>query len=222
LRCLPPPGAPGSVDIREGCATPERSLPSTMLWSHDTRCSSGSGRGKASSGLPKGWFGPRRSSEDGPPLAGETSAGESDAGVRGFGLAPRQTTLPVLGEQGMVSGCASARGSRPARRKGGSQAVGAAVLADWVGCRGRRAAFGPWSRGHGSSPTARTPRGGRARRANRRRKPDRGGESRQHASSETGGGLLVIPRAVAKAFGATGGGSTRTTEGVLVRRERRL
>jgi len=43
----------------------------------------------------------------------------------------------------------------------------------------------------------------------RRRKPGRGGESHEHASSDTGGGLLVIPRDRAKARCATGGGSTR-------------
>jgi len=43
----------------------------------------------------------------------------------------------------------------------------------------------------------------------RRRKPGRGGESHEHASSDTGGGLPVIPRARAKA-------QVRPGEGALV------
>jgi len=73
----------------------------------------------------------------------------------------------------------SARKAGPARRKGGSRAVSAVVLADCVGCRSRRAAFGPRSQDRGSSSTARVPRGSRAHRANRRWKPDCGGESHQ-------------------------------------------
>jgi len=62
------------------------------------------------------------------------------------------------------------------RRESGGPAV---VLAGCVGCRSRRAALGPRSQDLGSSSMAHVPRGMRAHRANRRRKPDRGGESRQ-------------------------------------------
>jgi len=55
----------------------------------------------------------------------------------------------------------------------------AVVLADCGGCRSRRAALGPRSKDRGSSSLARTPEGERAQRANKRRKPDRVGESRR-------------------------------------------
>jgi len=141
------------------------------------------------------------------------------AAARRVGSRPRVEHLrrcPPLGKPARRA--SASRG----RHEGGSQAVVAVVLADCIDCRSRRAALGPRSKDRGSSSMARMPRGARAHRVKRRRKPDRGGESHQHASSETGGGLLVIPRAGAQAFCATGGGSTRTTEGVLARGERRL
>jgi len=84
----------------------------------------------------------------------------------------------------------------------------AVVLVDRVGCRSRRAALGPGRKAMGLArwlPCSRR----RAQQAKARRKPGRGGESRQHASSDTGGGLLVIPHAHAQASSALGGGSTR-------------
>jgi len=80
------------------------------------------------------------------------------------------------------------------------------VLADRCGCRSRRAALGPCRKGSGSSLWL--PRSGvRAPAAKRRRKPVRGGESHEHASSESGGGLLVIPRADAQASACSGEGA---------------
>lgn len=69
----------------------------------------------------------------------------------------------------------------------------AVVLADRGWLQKSTSGAGSWPRGHGSSLLAPRSRG-RAQRAKARRKPGRGGESRQHASSDTGGGLLVIPR----------------------------
>jgi len=66
-----------------------------------------------------------------------------------------------------------------------------------VGCRSRRAALGPCRKVMGLAPWL--PFAG-ARGAKARRKPDRGGESHQHASSDTGGGLLVNPRCRRRAW----------------------
>ena len=112
----------------------------------------------------------------------------ADAGERGERSARAHAGLGLACEAGIGRSCGRARGS------------------SWL----QKSTSGARSRpeGHGSSSLA--PRsGGRAQVANRRRKPGRGGESRQHASSDTGGGLLVIPRATAQADRASGGGSTR-------------
>jgi len=63
---------------------------------------------------------------------------------------------------------------------------------------------------------------GRAQRVKGRRKPGRGGESHEHASSDTGGGLLVIPRARRASAGRARGKEHSSMEGVLVRRGCRL
>jgi len=118
-----------------------------------------------------------------------------------------------MGVQGRWS--AQAHAGRALPDEGRSRAIAAVVLGDCGGCRSRRAALGPRSKDRGSSSLACRPKGVRAQQVKRRRKPDRGGESHQHASSETGGGLLVIPRAGAKASVRQGEGATRTTEGVL-------
>jgi hypothetical protein len=196
---------------------PGRNLQSALQRSHDTRCPSGSGRGRAVLALTRKSVSRRAGRREStrpwpvkPRLA---------AAARRVGSRPRVEHLrrcPPLGKPARRA--SASRG----RHEGGSQAVVAVVLADCIDCRSRRAALGPRSKDRGSSSMARMPRGARAHRVKRRRKPDRGGESHQHASSETGGGLLVIPRAGAQAFCATGGGSTRTTEGVLARGERRL
>lgn len=75
------------------------------------------------------------------------------------------------------------------------------------------------SKGHGSSSLARTRSRGRAQRVKRRRKPGRGGESHEHASSDTGGGLLVIPRAARASAVRDRGREHSAMEGVLVRRK---
>ena len=100
--------------------------------------------------------------------------------------------------------CAQAPAGRvvphePGLRRFGGRARGLCWL--------QKSTSGAWSRpfGHGSSLLA--PPG--AQRVNGRRKPGRGGESHEHASSDTGDRLLVIPRAGAQAPCATGGGRAR-------------
>jgi len=51
-----------------------------------------------------------------------------------------------------------------------------------------------------------------------RRKPGRGGESHEHASSDTGGGLLVIPRAERESGTRDRGREHSAMEGVLAQR----
>jgi len=99
--------------------------------------------------------------------------------------------------------------------RGGDQAVGGRARgSSWL----QKSTSGAWSRpkGHGSSPLAPRSRG-RAQRAKARRKPGRGGESRLHASSDTGGGLLVIPRARRASVGRARGREHSAMEGVLAR-----
>jgi hypothetical protein len=80
------------------------------------------------------------------------------------------------------------------------------VLVGCFGCRSRRAALGPDREVMGLalwlSPWE-------AQRAKQRRKPDRSGESHEHASSETGGRLPVIPCAGSESRGRAGGGRAR-------------
>jgi len=80
----------------------------------------------------------------------------------------------------------------------------------------QKSTSGAWSRpkGHGSSSLA--PSG--APGANGRRKPGRGGESHEHASSDTGGGLLVIPRAERESGTRDRGREHSAMEGVLAQR----
>jgi len=52
-----------------------------------------------------------------------------------------------------------------------------------------------------------------------RRKPGRGGESHEHASSETGGGLLEIPRVPSESAARDRGREHSAMEGALVRRK---
>jgi len=193
------------------------------------------GRTRASHRRRKPRDGPRRTRlRPVRPLARETSAGGCRRG--GAGFRPRVTAsavLPVLGAGTGSSGEASASPldqvprrrlrsrRRRARRAERASARWPCSLARGAGigrCRGRargsswlqKSTSGARSRpqGPGSSRLAPCSRG-RAQRVKARRKPDRGGESHEHASSETGGGLLVIPRAGAQAPRAIGGGSTR-------------
>jgi hypothetical protein len=60
-----------------------------------------------------------------------------------------------------------------------------------------------------------------AQRAKQRRKPDRSGESHEHASSETGDRLPVIPRADGESPKRRGRENT-SMEGALIQRGRRL
>jgi len=112
---------------------------------------------------------------------------------------------------------ASARRRRPLHRRRGSDGP-AVVLAGCVGCRSRRAAPGP---GREVMGLARWPARSRVRaqRVNGRRKPGRGGESHEHASSDTGDELLVIPRAPRESAVRDRGRERSAMEGVLVRRK---
>jgi len=89
------------------------------------------------------------------------------------------------------------------------------VLAGCGGCRSRRAALGPDRKVAGLAPWL--PFAG-APGAKRRRKPGRGGESHEHASSDTGGGLLVIPRAERESGTHDRGREHSAMEGVLAQR----
>jgi len=81
----------------------------------------------------------------------------------------------------------------------------------------QKSTSGAWSRpkGHGSSSQA--PFAG-APGAKGRRKPGRGGESHEHASSDTGGGLLVIPCAERESGMRDRGREHSAMEGVLAQR----
>jgi hypothetical protein len=127
---------------------------------------------------------------------------------QGFGLARRRGPTAEREQRRGVKRAAreSARWlpSLHQRRGSGGTAV---VLAGCVGCRSRRAALGPGREAMGLALWLTRSRV-RAQRVKRRRKPGRGGESHEHASSDTGGGLLVIPRAARKC-------GTRSGEGAL-------
>jgi hypothetical protein len=163
------------------------------------------------------------------PLARETSAGGCRRGGAGpWPRSPRRAALPVLGAGRTLGGYGTdglrlfrarpmpeseASGARErtlatrSRMRGGDRTVGGRARGSyWL----QKSTSGAWSwpKGHGSSPLAPCSRR-RAQQAKARRKPGRGGESRQHASSDTGGGLLVIPRVHTQVCGVLGGGSTR-------------
>lgn len=130
--------------------------------------------------------------------------------AQGFGPGPYgEAALPALHEEGSGPRHA-ARGLR--RSRGRARSL----------LRLQKSTSGAWSRPKGPGLALWLPRSRvRARGAKGRRKPARGGESHEHASSETGWPrtwgfpssrrprLLVIPRAGAQAPGVLGGGSTR-------------
>jgi len=92
-----------------------------------------------------------RSSKGGTPLACEHSAGDQLARVHGFGRA-RATAVPPALDDGALGGEARKRAPSTAlSERDGNRSVSAAVLADCVGCRNRRAALGPRSKDRGSS-----------------------------------------------------------------------
>jgi len=130
--------------------------------------------------------------------------------TRGFGHACRYG-LRASRKRGRRAARASARSSCPRRGSGGR----AGVLAGCGGCRSRRAALGPDRKVMGLAPWL--PFTG-APGAKRRRKPGRGGESHEHASSDTGGGLLVIPRAERESGTRDRGREHSAMEGVLAQR----
>jgi len=79
----------------------------------------------------------------------------------------------------------------------------------------------PVRENRGSSPLAFEPAPcawARAQRVKGRRKPGRGGESHEHASSDTGGGFLVIPHARRASAGRARGREHSSMEGVPARR----
>jgi len=137
-----------------------------------------------------------------------------DAGAvivaRDFGPACR-CSLRASRKRGRRAARASAR-SGCARRGSGDRVD---VPAGCGGCRSRRAALGPDREVMGLAP--RLPFAG-APGAKERRKPGRGGESHEHASSDTGGGLLVIPRAERESGTRDRGREHSAMEGVLAQR----
>jgi len=144
-----------------------------------------------------------------PRLSARTLGGDGRDGLRLLRARP----MP----ESVASGARERTLSRRSRARVGDQAVGGRARgSSWL----QKSTSGAWSRpkGHGSSRLA--PRsGGRAQQAKARRKPGRGGESRQHASSDTGGGLLVIPRARRASVGRARGREHSAMEGVLERCE---
>jgi len=123
---------------------------------------------------------------------------------RGFGLASRSGPAAVERRRARQAERASAR--RPcSRHRGGDQADrGRARGSCWL----QKSTSGAWSgsRGPGLAGWLTRPGGG-AQQVKRRRKPGRGGESHQHASSDTGGGFPAIPRAGAQAPARPGEGA---------------
>lgn len=158
---------------------------------------------------------PRRSARpQGRRGAGEASLPVLDAGAvivtRGLGRACR-CGLRASRKRGRRAARASARSGCARRGSGGR--VG--VLAGCGGCRSRRAALGPGREVTGLAswlPFAGAPE------AKGRRKPGRGGESHEHASSDTGGGLLLIPRAERESGTCDRGREHSAMEGVLAQR----
>jgi len=178
-----------------------RSLQPAVQRSHDERCPSGSGWGKPSLyDARKGASERGRCRQRKPPVSpGPRNLGRwrlwRKAGLR----------LRTVRRDGAAR--AAHRDSDPCAVGRGSDDR-AVVLAGCCGCRSRRAALGPGRKAVGLALWLARLRV-RAPWAKGRWKPVRGGESHEHASSETGGGLLVIPRAGAQAPGVLGGGSTR-------------
>lgn len=86
------------------------------------------------------------------------------------------------------------------------------VLAGCLGCRSRRAAPGPGREAMGLALWLSLRE---AQRAKQRRKPDRSGESHEHASSETGDRLPVIPRAYGESLKRRGRENS-SMEGALI------
>jgi len=174
-----------------------RSLQPAVQRSHDERCPSGSGWGNPSLSTPAKVFaredGRRR--EPPAPLARETSTGDVDDVGQGFGPASRRDGAARAARRDSDP-CAAGRGS-------GGRAV---VLTGCCGCRSRRAALGPGREAMGLALWLARSRV-RAPWAKRRWKPVRSGESHEHASSEPGGGLLVIPRADTQASACSGEGA---------------
>jgi len=150
--------------------------------------------------------GRRRTGEVSPPVVGAGAV----IVTQGFGRACR-CGLRASRKRGRRAARASARSSCPGRGSGGR----AGVLAGCGGCRSRRAALGPDRKVTGLAP--KLPFAG-APGAKRRRKPGRGGESHEHASSDTGGGLLVIPRAERESGRRDRGREHSAMEGVLAQR----
>jgi hypothetical protein len=150
-----------------------------------------------------------------PPVLGAGSA----VVEQGFGLARGLGPTATREQRRRVKQAtrASARWQRSWHQRRGSDDP-AVVLAGCVGCRNRRAAPGPDREVMGLARWLTRSRV-RAQRVNGRRKPGRGGESHEHASSDTGGGLLVIPRAARESAVRDRGREHSAMEGVLIRRK---
>jgi len=220
----PPPGAPGSVDIRVV-------VRNTRHEASHRHCSSFTTRGvradrvwvkPSSRAAREGSAGRRGSSKADLPLACETSAGNRRQTHGASVPCGSAAVPPVLGDAGRGRRRAKAHARRVQRAgKAGvgrsarlcSRIVLVAEVDEQRSVQGRKTAG--LARRHGcreaAAHTERTGAGSRIAVA----------KATKLASGETGGGLLVIPRTGAQAHGATGGGSTRTMEGVLAFRERR-
>jgi len=156
-----------------------RSLQPAVQRSHDERCPSGSSRGKSSLSTPvraceregDGGGASRRC-----PLARETSTSTVHGFGRGFGsdrTTRRRCPYRTQGFRSLLTRHGAQASTRPCSRI----------------VRLQKSTSGAWSRLEGPGLARRSSRASvRTRRANPRRTPVRGGESHEHASSETGDG----------------------------------
>jgi len=132
-----------------------------------------------------------------------------------------------VGRAGAASGFAEAKPAGDVRERtlvppgDGAQAVCECARGlCWL----QKSTSGAWSdrKVMGLAPWLHTLRRVAAQGAKARRKPGRGGESHEHASSDTGGGLLEIPRVPRASAARDRGREHSAMEGVLIRRARRL
>jgi hypothetical protein len=134
---------------------------------------------------------------------------------RGFGFASRSGPSAVERRWARQAERASARRSHPGTRDGDQADRGRARGSSWLQKSTSGARSG--SKGPGLAGWLSRSRGG-AQQVKRRRKPGRGGESHQHASSDTGGGLPAIPRVRRASVPRDRGREHSSMEGVRERR----
>jgi len=202
----------GSAPSPEPCRS-RRTLQPAGPRSHDERCPSGAGRGSPPGPRNLGWWLSARawglglvSVEGGATRArcGAGSSGGASASpldrVRRRRLRGRRRRARRAERASAREACSLARGAGIGRCRGRARG------SSWL----QKSTSGARSRPQGPGSSRLAPRSrGRAQRVKSRRKPDRGGESHEHASSDTGGGLSEIPRKGARA-------PQRPGEGALV------